>query len=265
MVAYLLLFIILFVLFFIITDTIYFYLKNIKERGKPSRIKVRVKKRSLFLIIFRDFPRLMGRYLYDRQGSFDEFGIVIFYGPQGCGKTMSVTHYAKQIKKKYPSAIIGSNYDFVDENFKIIDWQSLVNTKNIDNETCQTLPIIFCFDEVNQWAYSRDWVSMPKNVLGELAFQRKNKRVILGTAQSIGQIDKEIRRQVSSGEYRRPFVIFDFIVIVFRFKCVNDDGEFNKKRFMGFYIYFQDEEMRNSYDTNKVIEKLASKKYVKKD
>lgn len=247
----------LFMLLFIIADTGYYYFLRIKEKGKPPLLKSKFKESTLFIKIFRDFPRLFARFLYDRQGSFDEFGIVIFYGPQGCGKTMAVTHYAQKLYCKYPMAKIGSNYDLLIQDFRIKDWKTIVTEKNLDKKG-NCLPIIFCFDEVNQWAFSRDWQSMSKNVIGEMAFQRKNKRVILGTAQSISQIDKQIRLQCASGEYRRCFTIFDFITIVVRFKPdFDENGECRKKRLIGAYAFMQDETLRYLYDTNKTIERLA--------
>lgn len=253
-------FLILFSFLFIITDTIYFYLLKVKENGKPPTIKQKVKKRSIFLVIFRDFPRLLARYIYDKQGCFDEYGIVIFYGPQGCGKSMSVSQYAFELLKKYPSAKVGSNFDLSFQDFEIKDWKSLCTIKNQDPDG-NNLPIIFCFDEVNQWAFSRDWQSMPKNALSEMAYQRKNKRVILGTAQSIGQIDRQIRIQCASGEYRRCFCFLDFINLVVRFKPnFDENGDCRKKSLIGAYVFLQTEELRTFYDTNKTIERLANKK-----
>lgn len=250
----------LFTILFIVFDIFYYYLIQIKQRGKPLSIRSKFKESSLFIKFFRDFPRLFARYLYDRQGSFDEFGIVIFYGPQGCGKTMAVTQYAQQLYCKYPSSKIGSNYDLMIQDFKITDWKSLLLEKN-DDENGNHLPIIFCFDEVNQWAFSRDWQSMPKNALAEMAFQRKNKRVILGTAQSIGQIDRQIRIQCASGEYRRCFTFFDFLTVVVRFKPqFDEEGNARKKVFKGVYAFLQDETLRYLYDTNKTIERLAKEK-----
>lgn len=251
------LYIICFCIIFIFADAYYFYHVNIKKYGKPTKIKKKVKKRSLFLIVFRDFPRLLGRFFYENKNAFNDYGIVIFYGPQGCGKTVSVSHYALKMQEKYEKILIGSNYDLSIENFKIKSWKVLVDKKNGD------YPICFCIDELNQWANSRDWQHMPKTILGELCFQRKNKRLILGTAQSISQIDKQIRLQASSGEFRRCFCWLNFINLVVRLRPEFDtEGNLVKKHFIGFYFFLQDEKIRSLYDTFKTIERLADCKVV---
>lgn len=258
-VAFFLKFIIAFFVMYIVFDTIYHYFCKVKKEGKPHSIKSDFKYKSLLYQIIFDFPRLMARYLYDRKSRFDEYGIVVFYGPQGCGKSMSVAHYAYFLKNKYPSSIVGSNFDLIYQDFEIKDFKTLLEKKNKD-EKGENLPIIFCYDELNQWAFSRDWQSMPKNVISELAFQRKNKRAILGTAQSIGQLDKQVRIQCASGEFRRCYTFFDFITLVVRFKPdFDEEGNARKKKFRGAYIFLQNEQLRTFYDTNKTIDRLVNK------
>lgn len=257
-VAFFLKFFIAFVLLFITVDTMYQYYIKVKREGKPLSIKSDYKEIPLFIQFFDKFPRLFARYLYDRKSRFDEYGIVVFYGPQGCGKTMSVAQYARFLQRKYPSSIVGSNFDLTIQDFKITDFKTLLQKKNKDDKG-ENLPIVFCYDELNQWAFSRDWQSMPKNVISELAFQRKNKRAILGTAQSIGQLDKQVRIQCASGEFRRCYTFFDFITLVVRFKPdFDEEGNARKKKLRGAYLFFQDEELRNLYDTNKTIDRLVN-------
>lgn len=256
--AFFLEFIVLFVVLFIVFDTLFYYIKKVNQEGKPFSLKSDFKEDKLIVQFFDKFPRLFARYLYDRKSRFNEYGIVVFYGEQGCGKTMALTHYAQKIWSKYPSSIIGSNYDLLIQDFDIPDLKTIL-TKKHQNEKGENLPIIFCYDELNQWAHCREWQSMPKNVIGELAYQRKNKRLILGTAQSISQLDRQVRIQCASGEWRRVYTFFDFICLVVRFKPkFDEEGNARKKRFRGAYIFFQDEVLRYLYDTNRTIERIAN-------
>ena len=256
--AFCLEFIFLFISLYVFFDTLFYYKLRVNKDGKPFSLKSDFKEKPLIYQFFDKFPRLYARYLYDKKSRFDEYGIIVFYGPQGCGKTMAVTHYAQKIWSKYPSAIIGSNYDLLIDDFDIPDLKTIL-TKKHQNEKGENLPIIFCFDELNQWAHCREWASLPKSVIGELAYQRKNKRLILGTAQSISQLDRQIRIQCASGEWRRCYTFFDFVTLVVRFKPdFDEEGNARKKKLRGFYIFFQDEVLRYLYDTNRTIERIAN-------
>lgn len=237
------LFISSFILLFIISDSLYFYFMLIKEKGKPKKITSDFKETPTIIKIFRDFPRLLGRFYYESQTSFDDFGIIIFYGEQGCGKTMSVVHWAQKLYCKYPTSKIGSNFNLLFQDFKIKSLKDIVRNKSEE-------PVIFCIDELNRWAHSRQWRDTDMNTLYELCYNRKNKRVILTTAQSISQIDKQIRIQANAGEFRRCFCFGSFIHLVLRYKPKFDsEGNLERKLFRGFYFYLQDEELRYCYDT----------------
>lgn len=251
---YFLLFVTLFVISFIICDTVYYYLLKVKEFGKPPILKSDFKESSFLYKLLRDFPRLLGRYFYERKNAFQDFGIIIFYGPQGSGKTMAVTHWTQKMYTRYPKCKIGSNFGLLIEDFKIKNFKTLLTEKNSNEDQ----PIIFCYDELNNWANSRDWQKMPKNVLADLCYQRKNKRLVLATAQSICQIDKQIRIQCSSGEYRRCFCWLGFIHCVVRLRPEFDtEGNMIKKHYKGMYFFLQDEVLRYLYDTLNVIDCLT--------
>lgn len=246
--AFLIIYIFLFCILFLISDTIYFFIRYLVIYGKPKNLKSSFKESSLFVKIFRDFPRLLGRAFYENLNSFEDYGIIIFYGPQGCGKTMATVHYAQKIWAKYPSCKIGSNFHLLIEDFKIKSLKDLIKYNDLDT------PQIFCIDEISKWANSRNWQHMDMSVLGEICYNRKHKRLLLGTAQSISMVDRQFRIQSGCGEWRRAFTLKGFITFVFRFKPEFDgDGNLTKKKFKGFYFFLQDEVLRYLYDTLEVV------------
>lgn len=250
--GFLFLYLLLFIVLFIIADSIYFYTLQVLKNGKPKKLSRAFRESSFFIKIFRDFPRLFGRFLYDRQTFFYDSGLIIFYGPQGCGKTSAVVHWCEKLCGKYPNIKVGSNFDLLIQDFDIKSWKQLVNEKNGDE------PIVFCIDELNEWADSHEWQKMPNSIISELCFNRKNKRCILGTAQNISQVNKRFRIQANSGEFRRCFLIFDFINVVVRLRPEFDtDGNLLKKHFIGFYWFFQDEVLRYIYDTYRTVSRLT--------
>ena len=248
----LLLAIVLFTISFITADSIYFYILQVKKNGKPKKLTRAFRESSFFIKLFRDFPRLFGRYLYERQLDFKDSGLIIFYGPQGCGKTSAVVHWCEHLCARYPNIKVGSNFDLLIQDFDVRSWKTLVTEKNGD------YPICFCIDELNEWADSHDWQKMPNSIISELCFNRKNKRVILGTCQNLSQVNKRFRIQSNSGEWRRCFCLFNFINIVIRLRPTFDsDGNVTKKQYLGFYWFFQDEVLRYIYDTFRTVERLS--------
>lgn len=247
-----LLFVVLFIILFVTADTLYFYYLRLQKDGKPKKLKRAFRESSFLFKLLRVFPRLMARYLYDRQLNFNDSGLIIFYGPQGCGKSSAVVHWCERLCALYPNIKVGSNFDLLIEDFKIKSWKQLVKEKNGDN------PICFCIDELNEWADSHEWQKMPNSVISELCFNRKNKRVILATCQNLSQVNKRFRIQGNSGEFRRCFLIFDFINVVVRLRPEFDtEGNLIKKHYLGFYWFFQDEVLRYLYDTFRTVERLA--------
>ena len=244
-----LIFISLFSILFISLDSIYYFILVLLEKGKPKRLKSRFQESSLFIKLFRDFPRLLGRAFYESLNNFEDYGIIIFYGPQGCGKTMATTHYAQKIWAKYPTSKIGTNYHMLIEDFKVKSLKDLVKYNNLD------VPQIFCIDEIQKWANSRNWQHLDMSVLGEICYNRKHKRLLLGTSQSISMVDKQFRIQSGCGEFRRCFTFKGFITLVVRFQPKFDmEGNIIEKKFKGFYFFLQDEVLRYLYDTLEIVQ-----------
>lgn len=224
--------------------------KKIPIKKSP---KVLYKGRSIFKQIFVDLPIYLARGIYESDpNQFNEYGIIIFYGPQGSGKTMAMTHYINEVACKFPETKIGTNYKLLIQDFDMINWYPLVDT------SLKGKPCIFAFDEISQWFNGRNWQSFPKDLLTEIAYNRKNHRVILGTAQNVCMVDVAIRRQASSGEFRRCFTFFGFIGLVVRFRPEFDvEGNLTKKHYKGFYFYFQNDTLRYLYDTFSTIEEMS--------
>lgn len=221
---------------------------------KPVKSKKIVYKKSNKLdFLFHQLPYILVKNIkeYDKN-KFKYYGIIIFYGPQGSGKTMAMTHYINKIACEYPDVKIGTNYKLLIQDFNMENWQPILDNKY------KNCPSIFAFDEISTWFNGRNWQSFPKELLTEIAYNRKNQRIILGTSQTISSVDVAIRRQCNSGEFRRCFTLFGFIGLVVRFRPEFDiDGNLKKAHFLGIYTYLQNDTLRYLYDTFSIVNEMS--------
>ena len=116
--------------------------------------------------------------------------------------------------------------------------------------------VIVVIDELQNWFSSMDSKNFPPDMLEIITQNRKNRRIILGTAQNFYLLAKAIRSQAT--EVRRCTTLLGACTIVRRFEPILD-SEGNVKEFKkrGMYFFVHDKELRESYDTYKVIKRLS--------
>ena len=78
------------------------------------------------------------------------YGIWLYCGLYGQGKTMVLTEYLTRMRAKYGDKIyISTNYGFKDEDFPLDNWKDLL--------TEYDRPVIFGYDEIQNEFNSRDY------------------------------------------------------------------------------------------------------------
>jgi hypothetical protein len=199
-----------------------------------------------------DFPKQL---MYDRltrdPDYFDEYGVHIFAGEQGCGKTISTVYMLKQYQRMYPKLKVKTNfcYEYQDGNIK--HWQDVVDSENgIYGE-------IDVIDEVQNWFNSLQSKDFPVEMMNEITQQRKQRKCIMGTSQVFTRVSKAIREQTYL--LYQPYTFFKCLTIVLKWKPVikASDGTPDKKRFRGMFFFVHNKELRESYDTYKKIEEMV--------
>lgn len=225
-----------------------------KHEGLPQFEKVKKVKldKPLWYQIFVQVPV---QFFYDRihadPNVFAPKGIVIFEGEQGSGKTMSLIHYATQLKLLYPLAKILSNTAFTLSDLDLKHWKQLCHFTNGEHG------VICIIDELQNWFSCKDSKNFPPEMLSVVTQNRKNRRIILGTAQNFYMLAKDIRTQCT--EVRKAYTLFGCFCVVIRKKPVfNSEGDVERYKFRGFYTYVQTKQLRDSYDTYSVIERLSA-------
>lgn len=168
----------------------------------------------------------------------------------GAGKTISMIEFARSMQKEYPRALCTTNLGYKYENTPLLDWRMLMNYKN------DIFGVIVAIDELQNWFSSNDSKNFPPDMLTIITQNRKNRRIILGTSQNFYLLAKAIRSQAT--EVRRCSTLFGALTIVRRFEPILDsDGNVKEFKKIGWYFFVHDKELRESYDTYKVINRFS--------
>lgn len=210
-----------------------------------------VRKPSVLKRLLIDYPKRIADDMFDRDPeSFRHSGLIIFEGRQGRGKTIAMVQCAREMQEEYPKSICLSNLDYKGQDEELDNWTKLLEVSN------DKYGVIALLDETQNWFSSNQSKDFPPEMLSVITQNRKNRRVILGTAQNFYLLAKAIRSQAT--EVRRCATILGALTIVRRVEPIlNSDGNVVKWKHRGIYFFVHDKELRNSYDTYHVIESLS--------
>lgn len=229
-----------------------FYLIEYSKGRRPQKTSVRYCARpNLLKSLFWLVPRQMVEDKLTRPADFFKpQGLIIFTGAQGRGKTVALVEYMLHLQKCYPLAKCITNLNYTYEDDKLEHWKQLVDYKNTHKG------VIVGMDELQNWFSSNQSRNFPPEMLSVITQNRKNRRVILGTAQNFHLLAKPIRGQCT--EIRECMTLCGCFTIVRRKEPVIDDkGDVKEYKHRGFYFFVHTKEIRDSYDTYKVIESLS--------
>lgn len=190
------------------------------------------------------------------------YGIWLYCGLYGQGKTISLTEYLTRMRNKYGDKIyISTNYGFKYEDFPLTDWKDLLTTYD--------RPVIFGYDEIQNEFNSRDYKNFPYELVKLLTQNRKGHgKQIVGTAQRYGRVDKTIRELCTHVvECKRAWfgrVTKTKTYDIEDYEQMLNEIDVMKKRKIPCkrYTFIQSDELRNSYDTLQMLETAKTKEYV---
>ena len=224
-----------------------------KRLKKPNGlVYVKPKKTSLFRKFFFDLPRQFVNDIFAKEpGFFPYQGCVVFTGRQGAGKTIALVEFMRNMQNTYPSAKVITNLAYKYENAILNDWRPLLTYKN------GIYGVIAAIDEMQNWFSSNQSKDFPPEMLQVITQNRKNRRIILGTSQVFTRLSKPLREQVT--EVRECHTFLGCITFVVRKEPIlGSEGDVDSYKHRGFYFFVHDQDLRESYDTYKVIDSLAN-------
>lgn len=188
-------------------------------------------------------PYLCGYTIYcEKKIDYPLYGIWVFCGSQGSGKTLSMVRQAYIINQKYSNVTMRSNFNLPFTQY----------IRNLE-EVFPLKRSCICIDELGIVANSKKSKEENTLLLKCTAQNRKNRRLILTTAQQYYQINKDVRTQASyiidvSCLFKRLFINRYYIPIV--------DNEGNIKHSLPSKIDFfvATDKLFELYDTMEVIQ-----------
>lgn len=234
----------------------YAYLRIVKKQVKPKGEHYRLKNRNFFQKLFIDAPRQMAHDYINRNPEFFRHqGMIIFTGRQGRGKSVALAKQTIDYMREYPKCKVIGNMDFIYQDDVLDHWTKLIDYKNgIQGVVAQ-------IDETQNWFSSNQSKDFPPQMLEVITQNRKNRRVILGTAQSFNRLAKPIREQTT--EVRECHTFGGCVTVVIRKEPILDyEGNVEKLKYRGYYWFVHNDEIRKSYDTYRVVESLRESGFV---
>lgn len=203
--------------------------------------------------LVRFAPRDIFHYfMHRRWRRWNGFGLRIYVGMFGTGKTLSAVEYVRRNAIKYNLNVL-SNIHLTD-----IKYTPLVNYSQIIDSPGNTIVLI---DEISTVLNAREWKNFNINLLFQLLQCRKDKKELVGTAQRFAHVDKLIRD-----------ITAEVIVCRKRWRvCTNVaydgwDYENAPAQFaippIWRYAYVSTDELYSAFDTNELIDNVKRTDFV---
>ena len=225
------------------------------------------------LLLLPKFLALYFRDLYfyikhKKYRKFSGFGIHIYTGLFGSGKTSAMVARAYELAKRYSDLSIVTNIDLrhFPKKTRILPLNSPQDILNAPR------PALILIDEIGTIFNSRDFAkskeSVPKPVYQHLCQCRHRDLMIYGTCQNWGQLDKQIRDisasvRVCHTSFSHPFSRLQTVKIFDRFDY--DMWYADRRlpiRMIGGSVFIQSDKIRSLYDTNQLVSNMLKSDYL---
>ena len=240
-----------------ILSTLYFVIVNlIKGKRFIKREFPLPKKENFFIRLFIEFPKRFADDLFVKNPNyFTDYGVHVVEGMQGSGKTTTVAWLLRDYKKRFPKIVIKTNFFYKAENSQI---KSAYDLMTFTNGEYGEIDVV---DECQNWFNSAASKDFPIELIEQLTQQRKQRKMFIFTTQCFTRLAKPIREQTYF--LLKPICFFGCLVIVRKYQIkLKEDGTIDKQKLRKIWFYVQDDELRNSFDTYKIVKKLSKTKYV---
>jgi hypothetical protein len=199
---------------------------------------------------------------------FPYYGTQVYTGRQGSGKTISAIKHVLDLKSRYPKAILVSNVllnvfnarpsdvlqstpeDFNSQRDYILFKEMEELEHVLTHVNNGTRGVIYLVDEIHTYFNALESKNIPMYIFTEIAQQRKQRKVIIGTSQLFMRLAKPFREQCDNIITCKTWLGYITLQTAYDGMDIEQDyqGKLigNVKR-KGFFI--QNNKLRESYDT----------------
>lgn len=184
-------------------------------------------------------------YIKERKwNQWNGFGLNIYIGLFGKGKTLSATRYVLRNAKRYKLNVISNiklnGYPYT----PLTNWQQIVDAPG---------NTIILIDEMSTVFNARSWKDFNINLLFQLLQCRKNKKEIVGTAQRFPHVDKLLRDITYEVIDCRKMWRFQHAVHYDAWDYENCQNKDMLKRTFHKWVFINNKAYK-SYDTSEIID-----------
>lgn len=224
-------------------------------------------KLSAPFVAYQVHDHLLGWY-FNYKDIFQGWGIHLYTGKFGTGKTSTLVQIAHDYCVRYPQLSVLTNIKV--QNFPEYTKIYPLNTaEDILNAPKNCIVVI---DEIGTIFNSRDFSggkrAVPKPLFQHLCQCRKRKMMILATVQRFNLLDKQIRDitatvSTCSGAFAHPYTrmirVNTYDIDEYEYFCENKS--YKPKKLYG-KCYLQTNQGRLFYDTSELVDNMLQKEYL---
>ena len=216
---------------------------------------------NLHNFVFYSVKDVWDFFKHKKWNNFTEYGIDMYVGMFGHGKTLSMTHKARMLYAQYGNSLMFiSNYDLKGIPYTpLINFQQLVDLGEELPEGVQGVVVLI--DEISSVLSHRNYASFPLELISMLCQQRKRHIYIMCTAQRFFMVDK-IWRSITTN-------VFDCnkywrLQHVAQYDAWEYENAMNTQliRRIGHHWWFVRDIDFESYDTSQMITKTSAKEFI---
>jgi len=174
-------------------------------------------------LIKRHWRFTLSTWLQDRRDArdpdyFTPSGTQVYVGRQGSGKTISAVRHVRQLKARYPQAVLVTNLSITgmramhvetpEQIQRLLAHDSFDASKHylmfssagsmhavLTHVNNDKFGVIYLIDEIQTYLNALDSKNVPMSVFTEISQQRKQRKVIIGTSQLFMRMAKPLREQ----------------------------------------------------------------------